>query len=174
MLLRGMMTTLKISRRSGRERRMQGCYILSGKQIVPCDDLEEWQGWKDTHDRIVGCIHIAGIRVVTSFDSVGLVTNADRGAPRVFCTRIIDTKCHPYRYPVRFGRYTTWEEAEAGHERALEMVKTRSWSSGQYFVRLLTLQAFQQARLARFSPCTTTPETDKSVVCGSGLGTTQK
>lgn len=86
-------------------------YILKGHKVVPCEDINEWGKWFATADRKVAQTKIGDIEISTVF--LGLNHNyLNRDSPLVFET-------------IAFGgprdgemeRYSTWEEAEMGHER---------------------------------------------------------
>jgi hypothetical protein len=82
-------------------------FILNEKrQVVPCDDLDEWVEWMATslEQRVVAKTHVGGYRVSTVFTGErreALFETAILGAPRIV------------------ERYSTWAAAEAGHARWL-------------------------------------------------------
>ncbi len=91
-------------------------YILDGHEVVACIDLLEWAGWFEKADRHVTKTMIGDIRVSTVF--LGLDHNYGDGAPVLFETMIFGGK-----FDQEMWRYSTWEEAEKGHEKAVEKVK---------------------------------------------------
>jgi hypothetical protein len=93
-----------------------GQYILRDKQPIPCSDLLEWGRWLETADRRVAADEVGSIRISTVF--LGLDHNFGGGPPLLFETMVfggdLDQECE---------RYSTWEEAEAGHRKMIERVK---------------------------------------------------
>ncbi len=92
------------------------------KNVVP-SSLEEWanfiEGRLPTNYKHVGDDKINGYRVSTVF--LGLCHNfgySDR-RPIVFETMVFDGD----RSDIYQERYSTWKEAEEGHQRAIEWVK---------------------------------------------------
>lgn len=85
-------------------------YILDGKRAVPCDDIFQWAQWFETTDRIVKQVSVNGAKVSTVF--LGLDHNFSRsGPPLVFETMVFGGPMDQEQQ-----RYSTWEEAEAGHD----------------------------------------------------------
>jgi hypothetical protein len=95
-------------------------YILKDKTPIPCDDLLEWGLWMETADRRVAYDKLADVEVSTVFLEVDHSFNSD--VPILFETMIFSDieDEHNETY-----RYTTWEEAEVGHQKVLDMVKAR-------------------------------------------------
>lgn len=91
-------------------------YILDGHVPVPCDDFLKWAEWLGTADRHVAKDLVA--RAVISTVFLGLDHNFSGGPPLLFETMIFGGKHDGYQ-----DRYSTWDEAVAGHNRAVEMVK---------------------------------------------------
>jgi hypothetical protein len=86
---------------------MSDHYVLNADHSVTrVDDLLAWAAWFETADRTVAKAHRQGFEVSTVF--LGL-DHSFRGGPRqpgeLYCER-----------------YSTWDEALAGHRRALEAV----------------------------------------------------
>lgn len=110
----------------------EGKYILKGKKAIKETNLFKWAEWFETADRIVAqntIEHIKGkrwgnigigkiekIKVSTVF--LGLDHSFNGGKPLLFETMIFGGGYDDYQ-----ERYTTWEEAEKGHKKALELVK---------------------------------------------------
>lgn len=94
---------------------MSDHYILDGKTPI-ATDLMTWAGWYETADRIVAKDDFGDMRISTVF--LGLNHNYDDGPPLLFETMIFGGPHDDYQ-----ERYATWDEAEAGHGRALTMVK---------------------------------------------------
>lgn len=86
-------------------------YILDGHTPVPCDDLVAWARWFERADRQVALTPLAGgIEVSTVF--LGSNHSFGRGAPLLFETMVFSA---PDDEEV-CERYTTWDEAQAGHD----------------------------------------------------------
>jgi len=91
------------------------------KNVIP-SSLEEWANFIEskfpTNYRHVGDEIIDGKRVSTVF--IGLTYNFDpfSHVPIVFETMVFDNKHGIYQ-----DRYSTWQEAEEGHKKAVEWVK---------------------------------------------------
>ncbi len=96
-------------------------YILDGHTPFPCDDLYKWGQWMDTADRRVKLDKIGDITVSTVF--LGLYYSFGQGEPLLFETMIFGGEHDDYQ-----ERYSTWEEAEAGHAKALTMIKAHEQS----------------------------------------------
>jgi hypothetical protein len=99
--------------------------ILSGHKVVPVDDLTAWWLWFETSDRRVAVTMLGRVRVSTIF--LGM----DHGwgdCPLWFETFVFDAGLESGVA----GRYTTWEEAEAGHARAVayERAAFNAWIDG--------------------------------------------
>lgn len=91
-------------------------YKLNGKIPVQVDDIIEWAEWYGTADRVVKKTELPnGVRVSTVF--LGTDHSFYGGTPILFETMIFGGENDEYQ-----ERYATWEEAEAGHERAISMV----------------------------------------------------
>lgn len=97
---------------------MSDKYILSGKEAVPVDDLIAWATWFETADRTVARTEISPeVRVSTVF--LGLDHSFGHGLPMLFETMVFGGEHDQYQ-----ERYMTWEGAERGHQKAVEMIKT--------------------------------------------------
>ena len=93
-------------------------YILKDKVPIRCDDYEEWSNFLMTN-RIVRQDQLAGpILISTIF--LGLDHNfSGEGDPILFETMMFGApKLEGYQM-----RYKTWDEAELGHDIALQFVK---------------------------------------------------
>ena len=92
-------------------------YILDGHTPVKCDDVRTWAEWygANTSQRVVANTKTPNGEVSTVF----LATDHAWGQrpPVLFETMVfggsLDDECE---------RYCTWEEAEAGHERMVQLV----------------------------------------------------
>ncbi len=95
---------------------MNRYYILEGKTVVPTD-YRTWAAALESVNRHVVQDTIGDIMVSTVFlgldHSVG-----DAGRPCIFETMIFGGPHDEY-----CERYSTWEEAEAGHRKALALVQ---------------------------------------------------
>ncbi len=92
-------------------------YILEGMTPVPVDDLYKWGEWLEKNDRHIAKDKIGSVTVSTIF--LGLDHSfANGGPPVLFETMIFGGKHDQWQ-----DRYRTWDEAEAGHRKAVEMVK---------------------------------------------------
>lgn len=98
-----------------------GKYILLNKIVVPCPNLLKWADWIEsayvTGERIVARDQIGGCLVSTVF--LGLDHNfSGTGHPRVFETMIRRGNSWDDQW-----RCETWEQAEAQHKKACELVR---------------------------------------------------
>lgn len=104
--------------------RLMGAAILRGHEVVPCDNTLEWAAWCETANRHVGDTKVTrGVRVSTVF--LGLDHSHGRGKPKWFETMTFRDRTGDTDM-VR--RYTTWEEAEAGHARTVERERRGLWA----------------------------------------------
>lgn len=93
-----------------------GKYILKGKKAVEETDLLKWTKWFETAERHVGNDTIGKVRISTVF--LGIDHNwGFSQKPLVFETIIFGGKHNDCQ-----ERYSTWEEAEKGHKKAVKMV----------------------------------------------------
>lgn len=97
---------------------MIGWYILDGKTPKPCNDRR--MAFSDAEERRVAKDEIDGLVVSTVF--LHMDHGFGDGPPLLFETMILDGSDSDDRYQ---ERYSTWEEAEAGHARAVAMVRKR-------------------------------------------------
>lgn len=100
---------------------MSDKYILAedGKTPVPCD-LMTWAKWFEKREtRIVAQDQIGEVKVSTVF--LGLDHNWGDGPPVLWETMIFGGPHDEYQ-----ERYTSHDEAVAGHTKALELVKSTS------------------------------------------------
>lgn len=95
-------------------------YILNPDHTArPCGNLLEWAMWFETAERRVARDEFDGFTVSTVF--LGLDRSAGMGRPVLFETMIFTETDHELAGYAH--RYSTWEEAEAGHARAVEMAR---------------------------------------------------
>lgn len=90
--------------------------ILDGKTVKPVDDVLEWARWFESTDRHVAKDEFGDIRVSTVF--LGLNHAFGDGPPLWFETMIFGGPADLYQ-----DRYTTWDEAERGHKKAVRVAK---------------------------------------------------
>lgn len=93
-------------------------YILDGHTPVPAT-LLEWAKWFETHDRHVANDVINGKRISTVF--MGLDHNfGDDGKLEIFETMVFQVGSWDEEL---CWRCATWDEAEAQHKKACELVR---------------------------------------------------
>ena len=94
-------------------------FVLDGKEVVPVDDVLTWARWFEQHpDRRVAQTTIGGdILVSTVF--LGLNHAWSPGPPLLFETMVFNL---PEADDIT-ARYSTWAEAEAGHQAAVAVVR---------------------------------------------------
>ena len=90
-------------------------YILDGKKVVPVADLLEWAKWFESCDRRIARDEKNGVVVSTIF--LGLDHQFGGGPPLLFQT-VASGGPHDQDQE----RYSTWEDAEAGHKAMCERV----------------------------------------------------
>ena len=95
---------------------MTDCYMLEGTVAVPCEDVRTWAKWFETANRHVAKNQIGAVRVSTVF--LGLDHSFDEGPPLLFETMIFGGTHDEEQW-----RYATWDEAVAGHRKAVALVK---------------------------------------------------
>ncbi len=93
---------------------MNDKYILDGKNVKSAS-LEEWAKWFETAERHVAKTTINdNVNVSTVF--LGLDHSFGDGPPLLFETMIFGGKHDQYQ-----ERFETWEQAETGHQVAVEL-----------------------------------------------------
>lgn len=100
---------------------MNDKYILHGTTPVPEADLLAWGRWFETANRQVAETWVTpAIRVSTVF--LGLNHQWGSGAPLLFETMVFGLgEDHPLADYQE--RYSTWHEAEQGHEAVVALVR---------------------------------------------------
>ncbi len=92
------------------------------KNVVP-SSMEEWSNFIEGHFPTnylhVGDDVIDGKRISTVFIGLCHSYNLDSNIPIVFETMVFDKNDHG----IHQTRYCTWQEAEEGHQKAIEWVK---------------------------------------------------
>lgn len=96
--------------------------ILDGKKVKTVSGILEWGAWMQANDRGVACDVFGRVRVSTVF--LGLDHNLFGGRPLWFETMVFGGE-HDHHQE----RYTTWEEAEAGHKWVVALVCRNSGGS---------------------------------------------
>lgn len=96
---------------------MNGHYILEGREVKPVD-LMTWARWMEGHlnGRHVGNDLIGDVRVSTVF--LGLDHSFGEGPPLLFETMVFGGEHDGWQ-----DRYTTWEQALAGHSSVLSAIR---------------------------------------------------
>ncbi len=96
-------------------------YILKGKIPIPCSNLYEWGRWMEDNDRIVARTMVSDTLVSTVF--LGLDHSFTHPEPILFETMIFDDNNKDL--DGEGERYSTWEQAEKGHESYVRLVKEK-------------------------------------------------
>lgn len=102
----------------------EGNYILDGHEVVPEPHLLKWAQWFETADRIVRHTHTERFLISTVF--LGLDYSWGKGPPITFETMVFarddgNASSVPDEIDQQW-RYSTWSDAEAGHEATLKRV----------------------------------------------------
>jgi hypothetical protein len=95
---------------------MSDKYILDGRNAKPEPDLMKWAKWFEKADRHVAKDKIGDVRISTVF--LGLDHSFGHGDPMLFESMIFGGSLDGEQ-----NRYSTWEQAEAGHKEFVERVK---------------------------------------------------
>jgi predicted ATP-dependent serine protease len=90
-------------------------YILDGREPVPAPDLMEWGRWMETADRTVKWTEQGDVHVSTVF--LGLDHQFGEGPPLLF-----ETMAFIAGDGVDQRRYSTWREAEQGHDEIVRRI----------------------------------------------------
>ena len=90
-------------------------YILDGHKVKSVE-LMEWARWFEKADRRVAKTDVAHVNVSTVFLGVDH-RFGDEGPPLIFETMVFGGPLDGEQ-----DRYSTWDEAEAGHKRMVERV----------------------------------------------------
>lgn len=92
-------------------------YVLKGHEIVPTDDIREWgRMWDQPDGRIVARDSVGEVRVSTVF--LGVDHNMGTGRVLLFETMTFGGDVDEWTW-----RYSTWDEAAAGHERIVAALR---------------------------------------------------
>ena len=102
-----------------------GKFILEGKIARPENNLRKWAKWFEDsgEERVVAKTHFANCMVSTVF--LGLDHNFGEGPPKIFETLVFNGE-----FDGEMDRYSTWEQAEAGHETMGKRVGIKGLLSG--------------------------------------------
>ena len=92
-------------------------YTLIDHTPIPALNLLEWARWFETANRQVAQDRIGDILISTVFLGIDHSFYAD-GPPLLFETMVFGGD-----FDQEQQRYSTWEEAEAGHQEFVKMVK---------------------------------------------------
>ena len=95
---------------------LTGKYILRGHKAVPEPDVIKWGEWFEKADRKVARTEIDNVKISTIF--LGLDHSFGLGRSLLFETMVFGGSLNE-----EVDRYTTWEEAVAGHDRMVERVR---------------------------------------------------
>jgi hypothetical protein len=96
-----------------------GRYILRGHEPVMVEDVETWARWFGTANRVVRRTTIEKFSIHISTVFLGLDHNwSSEGPPLLFETMIFETG-NACGLDERQWRYSTWDESEAGHVKAV-------------------------------------------------------
>lgn len=90
-------------------------YILEGRTAKPVDSAIEWAAYYEHMDRSVKKTKLPNCEVSTVF--LGINHRHGQGEPILFETMIFGGEHDNY-----CERYSTLDEAEAGHQKAIELV----------------------------------------------------
>lgn len=92
-------------------------YILRGKKAFPCNDVIKWAEWfeKNQDKKIVAKTSVDNSSISTVF--LGLNHRFGVGRPLIFETMVFGGPLDG-----EMARYSTWKEAEAGHEAMIVKV----------------------------------------------------
>lgn len=97
-------------------------YILKDREVVETHSVLEWGRFFESRDRILKQDYVGNLFVSTVF--LGIDHRWGPGPPLVFETMVLG----PDSSDELCWRYSTWDEAMAGHQTALEKTKaTMSW-----------------------------------------------
>jgi len=96
-----------------------GKYILQDKKPVEEPDLLKWAQWYETADRHIKKTDLPNdVHVSTVFLSIDHGYSSIFGGPPI----LFETMIFGGEHDMYQERYSTYEEAEEGHQRAVEMV----------------------------------------------------
>lgn len=112
---------MKISPADPKNHDMRHFIIDENKKLIPVDFMT-WARWFETADKVIKkdyvTVSVAGPTVEVSTVFLGLNHQFGDGPPLLFETMIFCGPEDGYQ-----DRYSTYEEALAGHEKALQLAK---------------------------------------------------
>lgn len=91
-------------------------YILDGKIPIIETDILKWGKWFESSDRIVKKTKFNDISISTVF--LGIDHQYFAGPPLLFETMVFGGELN-----MECTRYSTWEQAEKGHDEMVDRVK---------------------------------------------------
>ncbi len=91
-------------------------YLLSGTRPIAEPDLLKWAAGLEDSNRIVKQEDIGDVQISTVF--LGLNNQFGNGPPLLFETMIFGGPHDQWQ-----DRYSTWDEAAAGHERVAQAIR---------------------------------------------------
>lgn len=91
-------------------------YVLDGHEAKPATDLLTWSAWFETADRTVAKSEVGESEISTVF--IGIDHNFSGGPPLLFETMVFGGPLDGEQ-----DRYSTWDEAEAGHAAMVKRVE---------------------------------------------------
>jgi|SRR5882724_11404959 len=92
-------------------------YILEGHKAVLLDDLLGWARWFETAE-----LHVAHTQVTPNIRVSTVFLGVDHNFAGLGCPIIFETMVFGGPLDGEQERYSTWEEAESGHEAMLKRV----------------------------------------------------
>jgi hypothetical protein len=96
--------------------------VLRGHEVVETFDISEWSQSFESTDRIVEQTTVNRYWISTVF--VGLYSTFGNSRPRWFETMVFEEREGKSVKSSRFERhYSTWEEAKAGHDSIVEIIR---------------------------------------------------
>jgi hypothetical protein len=95
---------------------MTDYFKLDGKAVVPVDDVMIWAEWLERAERRIALDEVAGAVISTVF--LGVNPQWGDGPPLVFETLVSGGQLDG-----EMDRYSTWDEAAAGHVAMCVKVK---------------------------------------------------
>lgn len=103
-------------------------WILDGHTPVPVRDVRQWYEWMQTAERHVGKDYIGKAFISTVFLTIDHNWYGSNHPPVLFETMVFDCG----ELSEAQVRYSTWEEAEAGHKDMLEVVQAYVYRFQRY------------------------------------------
>jgi len=98
--------------------RFEFYYLDENKKAIPCSS-NEWSSYFERNNRNLGDDDIEGKRVSTVFLGLNHNYHPTCTIPLIFETMVFNEN----HSDIYCERYSSWEEAEAGHQKAIQWVK---------------------------------------------------